>query len=199
MSFIKKLQNKIELGPKFFVTQKIELPIYSFNIKHLIDSDDIKNRCLLLKTDDLGNNKIVKNGWQSPYYFRNTKEFNLFNDLISVIEDKVNTVLNFQKKLFISEIWFVLYRPETTHNIHNHIHPVQKNKYIFSGVYYPVAEEFAAPIIFRDAMDDNSKETEIPIKQDELLIFSSALYHYVPKGTNENLRIAISFNLELSQ
>ena len=197
MSFIKKLQNTIELRPALYVTQKIELPIYSFNIKNLIDSDNVKDRCLSLKTDDLGNQRIVKNGWQSPYYKNNTTEFNLFNDLITIIEDKANTISNLRKQLYVSEFWFVLYGAETSHTIHNHTHPSDKSKYIFSGVYYPTASEFAAPLIFRDKEED-AEETKISITQNNLLLFSSKLYHYVPKGTDENLRIAISFNLEQS-
>ena len=198
MSFIKKLQNKLELSPMTYVTQKIELPIYSFNVKNLIDSDDIKNKCLSLKTNDLGNQRIVKNGWQSPYYPYNSKEFNLFNNLINVIEDKANSITNFQKKLFVSEIWFVLYGAETSHTIHNHVDLADKSRYILSGVYYPTASKFAAPLIFCDK-DESSEETKISISQNDLLLFSSSLYHYVPKDIDKNLRIATSFNLEQSK
>ena len=188
---LKKLQNKIEQQPAYYVNQKIKLPIYVFNLKDEIDADDIIRRAYKLKKDnELSNMKIfVKDGFQTEY-LKNKDEF---VDLCDVIESKVKIVTHLEYK--IREYWFVFYNKGTKHIKHNH--QTSPNMFGLSAVYYPADSENASPIIFEN-WNENMQNEEIKLSpcKNRLILFHSSLYHHVPK-CDETPRIAFSCNLQI--
>jgi hypothetical protein len=199
MSFIDKLKNKLESKrlqeestPAYAITQPITLPIYELNLKGLVDADSIKEKCLINRTGTNHKPTIVRNGWQSPYYYTGSVEFEIFSELIGVIENKLNLIAgirnpNTKYKLMI--FWIVIYGKGTHHEWHSHAHKLE-NFTGYSGVYYPAASDKAEPIEFKN----NDTITSIPVRKDKLLIFPSVLMHRVPACIDSELRIAVSFN-----
>ena len=203
MSFVDKLKNKLEskvlleeiATPAYIITQPVTLPVYELDLKGLVDADSIKEKCLNKHTGTNHKPAIVQNGWQSPYYFTGSNEFEIFSELIKVIEDKLSLITSIQKsntKYKISQFWFVIYGKGTYHNWHCHRGKLG-NFAGYSGVYYPVASDKAEPIEFKN----NDSTISINVKKDKLLIFPSVLMHRVPECTDSELRIAVSFNFQI--
>ena len=199
MSFFDKLKSKSQSAPKYTVTQSVELPIYELDLKNIIDPDTIKEKCLdeFNKSGSKSNKSdIVKDGWQSPYYVRgnNDDKFEVFTELITSVEDKLNSVnalANSKTKLEVNEFWFVIYNKGTSHAWHNHLPKTQLDGFSnFSGVYYPVASDKAEPIEFKN----DNKTLSISVTQHKLLLFPSMLSHRVPKCNDSDLRLSVAFN-----
>ena len=201
MNFANKLKTKLRTisetsEPAYIITQSISLPLYELDLKGLVDSDSIKERCLSRLEKVSHNTKLVKEGWQSPYYVFGTTEFEIFNDLIKIVEDKLNLITDLQKsntksntKYRIDHCWFVIYGEGTYHDWHTHNGKVDHFSG-YSGVYYPAASDAAQPIEF----ENNDSTISIPVTKDKLILFPSVLKHRVPKCTDPDLRIAFSFN-----
>jgi hypothetical protein len=199
MAFFDKLKSKTQAVPKYTVTQSVELPIYELDLKNIIDPDTIKEKCLdeFNKSGSKNNRSdIVKDGWQSPYYRRgnNDDKFEVFNELITAVEDKLNSVnalTNSKTKLEVDHFWFVIYNKGTSHAWHKHLPKTQLHGFPnFSGVYYPVASDKAEPIEFKN----DNKTLSISVTQHKLLLFPSMLYHRVPECNDSDLRISVAFN-----
>mgnify|MGYP000396887544 CR=1 FL=1 len=201
MAFIDKLKSTIQAAPKYTVTQSVKLPIYELDLKNIIDPDTIKEKCLdeFNKSGNKNNRSdLVKDGWQSPYYIRgnNDDKFEVFTELITAVEDKLNSVnalTNSKTKLEVDHFWFVIYNKGTIQEWHNHLPKTQLDGFSnFSGVYYPVASDKAEPIEFKN----DNKTLSISVEQHKLLLFPSMLYHRVPECNDTDLRISVAFNFK---
>jgi hypothetical protein len=201
MSFINKLKSKTQDAPKYIVTIPVRLPIYELNLTNIIDPDTIKEKCLdeFNKSGSKSNKSdIVKDGWQSPYYVKgnNDDKFEVFTELITAVEDKLNSVnalTNSKTKLEVYEFWFVIYYEGTNHAWHNHtfLPKTHLDRFSnFSGVYYPIASDKVESIEFQN----NNKTLSIPVTQHKLLLFPCLLYHRVPECNDSNLKILVAFN-----
>jgi len=199
MSFLDKLKSTIQAAPKYTVTQSVELPIYELNLKNIIDPDTIKEKCLdeFNKSGSESNRTdLVKDGWQSPYYLRgnNDDKFEVFTELITAVEDKLNSVnalTNSKTRLEVNKFWFVIYYKGASHAWHNHLPKTHLDGFSnFSGIYYPVASDKAEPIEF----ENDNKPLSISVTQHKLLLFPSMLYHRVPECNDADLRISVAFN-----
>jgi hypothetical protein len=201
MSFLDKLKSTIQAAPKYTVTQSVELPIYELNLKNIIDPDTIKEKCLdeFNKSGSESNRTdLVKDGWQSPYYLRgnNDDKFEVFTELITAVEDKLNSVnalTNSKTRLEVNKFWFVIYYKGASHAWHNHLPKTHLDGFSnFSGIYYPVASDKAEPIEF----ENDNKPLSISVTQHKLLLFPSMLYHRVPECNDADLRISVAFNFK---
>lgn len=172
--------------PKYFVSQTIRLPIYVFDIGDQIDANIVKNICLESRKNYLtGRPDLVSQGWQSKYFKRT--EGNL-NNLIETVEEKVNiTAGNVYK---VDSYWFVVYNKLGSQKWHDH------GESDISAVYYPEVGLEPSPIIFKN---EPNNDLEIPVSNNKLIIFPSKLQHSVPVNDNNDLRIAIAFNLRMSR
>jgi hypothetical protein len=195
MSFVDKIKNKVQTWkelsvPAHFITQPIPLPLYEIDLNSLIDPNVIAEKCLDTRAGENSKPELVKDGWQSPYYYHDSKEFELFAKLIEVVENKLNDTTSSIKeckvKYHVHHFWFVVYGEGTYHKWHNH----SADHISFSGVYYPIANENAAPIEF----ENENSNLSIPTKTGKLLLFPSVLKHRVPECTSSEVRIAVSFN-----
>ena len=198
MSFVKKLKSKLESSPAYTVTQEIPLPIYESSLKGIIDPESIKERCLAIRDAnevDFSASLILKGAWKSPYYNKGTPDFERFSDLATALEDKLNVIRAYGKsemRFQVSHIWIVIYTEGSLIDWHNHIDTVDSFTRM-TGTYYPVASANAQPIEFKNK-DSKDGVMKIPVTQDKVLIFPSALYHSVSASVDSELRIVVGFN-----
>lgn len=149
-------------------------------------NNKIKNLILdYEKNNPVGMESNVK-AWSSSY--QTHKETDVFSDYLSCISDFsqniYNNMFSLNQEFYLSDFWVSHYKKGDYTKKHNH--GTSFNRNVISGCYYVYVEEGASPIIF---------EGEKPIypQNDNLIIFSSKLYHEVPPTDAE--RIVMSFNL----
>jgi hypothetical protein len=87
-----------------------------------------------------------------------------------------------KENIFITESWLNFSMPNEWHHSHNHT-----NSYI-SGVLYVNVIKSLHNIVFSEINE------VINVSKGDLLLFSSKLFHHVPKNTANDLRISLSFN-----
>lgn len=188
---IQKLKDRLESTPAYFVTQYITCPIFVFDLNNEIDGEKIVERAYDFKKEEYRHtiHQLVTNGFQTiPFAPR---QYNLFTDLIKIIEQKANIATN--SKYTIDHFWFVFSERGTEHAPHNH--NILDKVMPLSAVYYPTDNEGSSPLIFNTFEQGKENEIVIPAKKNRLIIFHSQLYHMVPKCTSDINRISFSCNL----
>jgi hypothetical protein len=173
------------LEPKYFVSQTIRLPIYTFDIVDSVDPILVKDTCLDI-LEQYPNNRpdLVKEGWQSKPFARN--ELSL-GSLCKVVEEKTSVTAGNVYK--IESYWFVVYYNNGSQKWHDH------GDTDISAVYYPHVGNNPSSIIFKNQPTD----LEIPVANNRLIIFPSKLQHCVSANNDNDLRIAVAFNLRMSR
>lgn len=194
---IQKLKNRVETIPKYLVTQKVVFPIYQFDLNGEIDAASIVSRALPFRKSNKESSKpeIVQNGYQTTYI--EESDPTLFADLNQLIENKCKLI--FKQNYKATNYWFIFYEAGSEVLSHNHYNlkkflngDKKFEIYPLSVAYYPLCSEKSSPIIFTN---EHGTDVEIKVKQNTLLIFNSNLVHYVPKSTENNLRLVYSCNL----
>lgn len=172
--------------------------------------EDIDNEALLieiyqLKLEDDGINRSNKNGWHSKVYYDNAPKENL-NKLLIEAGRFGNDVLNFHKlgNHITSIDWWINVSPQYSYNI-LHAHP----KSDLSVVYYPKvdSESSKLSIIRNDAalhtnLFHNHPDYYHYMIQPvvgRLYAFPSYLLHYVQSNMEDDDRVSIAFNLNVSR
>tara|TARA_R100001443_G_C3322147_1_gene170317 strand:+ start:198 stop:965 length:768 start_codon:yes stop_codon:yes gene_type:complete len=120
------------------------------------------------------------------------------------IEEKL---LQFSSKILLSDDQLIITQSWLNKNAkgeshHDHFHPNS----ILSGVWYPQITDDNPPIKFKSEKissislrktgynNFNGQTYYVPVKQGELIIFSSNLSHSVPHNQSNEERISLSFN-----
>jgi hypothetical protein len=172
------------LQPKYFVSQSIRLPIYTFDIVDSVDPILVKDICLGT-LEQYPNNRpdLVKEGWQSKPFARN--ELGL-DTLCKVVEEKTSVTAGNVYK--IESYWFVIYYNNGSQKWHDH------GDSDLSAVYYPEVGNNPSKIIFKNQEQEDLK---ISVNKNKLLIFPSKLVHCVEPNANNELRISVAFNLRM--
>ena len=196
MSFINKLKNKLDKFPSYHVVQPVSLPIYEIDLSSIIDPDVIKTKCLNLVEGTSNPINLVKNGWQSPYYYRDTSDkFEIFSELIDAVENKLNAIdilKSHTSKFRVYEFWFIVSGKNTSHRWHSHV-GIPDHFSDFSGVYYPVTTNNSKPLEFKN----DNQILSIPVKKNKLLLFPSVLMHQVSECADDDLRVSVAFNFTI--
>lgn len=194
---LQKLKDTVESIPKYLVTQKVVFPIYQFDLNGQLDAASIVSRALPFRKSNIETSKpdIVQDGYQTTYI--EESDPTLFLDLNKLIEDKCRSI--FKQNYKATNYWFIFY--ERGSEVLSHSHYNLKSFYAgskkfqiypLSVAYYPLCSDKSSPIIFTN---EHGTDVEIKVKQNTLLIFNSNLVHYVPKSTENNLRLVYSCNL----
>ena len=193
-----KLKNAVETKPKYLVNQKVIFPIYSFDLSGEFDVNAFTEKLLPLKESKDKNHKpeVVVDGYQTKT-FQSTGMVDCVQEINTIIENKSKLV--FDQNYKIKDSWLVFYDEGTEVLPHHHyslksFYEGSKQFLIYpiSFAYYPLCTKKSSPIIFSN-LDGN--DLVIPIEQNTLLIFNSHLMHFVPKSTDDKLRIVYSGNL----
>lgn len=105
-------------------------------------------------------------------------------------------------KIYITQSWINITKKDQSH--HPHKHP---NSFI-SGVLYLKGDDEVITfsksdhkmiqIIPQEWTRYNSNQWKLPVKKNDIVLFSSDLEHYVPKNEKDSMRVSLSFNTFLS-
>jgi len=104
--------------------------------------------------------------------------------------------------IYITQSWINITKKDQSH--HPHKHP---NSFISGVLYLSGDEEIITfsksdhkmiQIIPQEWTRYNSSQWKLPVKKNDIVLFSSDLEHYVPKNEKDNDRISISFNTFIS-
>lgn len=184
----KFLEDRIrkESQPKYFVGQKIQFPIYEFDLTGEVYPDKVLKNIEILTAGDNNKPDLVTNGYQSPYYDKN--KINLFDDLIDAVEKRTSIIG--RRKFYVKNFWFVVLKSSGAQKLHSHSSTDEFfHDSIFSGVYYPLGTN-NTPLIF---LNEN-KELIIEAKPNQFILFDGRLKHRVPEVLNSNNRVSVAFN-----
>ncbi len=182
----KKLSEKLAVEPIVYEkTFEITAQILTFDLSSLIDSNSIIDKILNYKNNYPHSNKSNVKAWHSDYMVH--LRTNDFNELISIVEDRVEKSINNRGKVKVVESWIAAYQKGDKTILHDH------RDQPFSAVYYAKAENDVAPIKF-----DSKDHFSIIPKTGMLICFPGYVPHYVPELTSDQERICIAFNLQIS-
>lgn len=162
----------------------------------------------LMKEDPKGNKKSNSGGWQSKTL--NTPHDDSIKPLLDNIARNIVNVFQHIKlynEKFKINYWINVNNKYNYNQSHDHI----ANNILYSGVYYIKVpsnsggivfenprESFLGTLKFNDYTSENISRYTIPAKENELLLFSSDLKHFVEQNLTEDKddrRISISFNI----
>jgi uncharacterized protein (TIGR02466 family) len=139
-----------------------------------------KNTFILNENEMLDINKFCNDALQT--YFKNV----------------INPITNTSIK--ITQSWLNYTKLNGFH--HEHDHPNS----IISGVFYFSADKSKdiisfrkndykqIQILYKEANDYNTMQTDIKVESGELILFPSNISHYVPQTENSKTRISLAFN-----
>lgn len=125
----------------------------------------------------------------------------LKNALTSHLNNYLNDVMKIDNTLYITNSWLNLTKRNQEHTLHNH------SNSILSGVFYINVSD-SQPLITFNRLDypfllnmkakeyhpANSIEWNIPVFDNDVIIFPSKLNHAVLPNDTDNERISIAFN-----
>lgn len=170
---------------KYYVSQIVRMPIYTFNLADKVDASVIKDICLESRKNAYdGRTDLVREGWQSKYFTRNEGDL---HNLIETVEEKVNiTAGNVYK---VITYWFLVYHKSGSQKWHDH------RDSDISAVYYPEVGTDSSPLVFKN---EPNNDLEIPVENNKLVIFPSKLQHSVPINHSSD-RLSVAFNLKMSR
>jgi len=186
---MKKLKEKLSLikcEPSVTkLTMEIHPSIYSYDFSGIVDPVEITNNILDYKNKNQQSNKTYVNAWHSFWYLH--KETNKFNNIISIVENKITQILKVEGgstgiEAKVAQCWAIIYGKDNFTNRHKHF------DLGFSAVYYSHVEKNPSPLMF-----DNN--ISIVPKANMLVCFPGYVYHSVPKMTEDEHRICLAFNL----
>lgn len=197
---LNKLKFIQSLTPKYKVEQRIEFPIYEFDLQDRLDNDKILK---LIKETPANFEKtklspILLNpgideqhgGYESKYDLYNYPQWEFFVDaIISVVKEIENRLyLDTQIKVdpTFFNLWCTWYNENSGQSMHQHGF---RSKW--AAVYYVQAGDNDAPIVFRN----KDSELKIQPKTGHLLIFPGACWHRVELQKNSSKRIVIAGNI----
>lgn len=192
---LKKLKEKIELQPKYVVTQqhKLNHNIFVFDCNSEIDASYIASICKKYKTDEYKEKETqAVYAWRSDYLMigsRKIPEFdNLFRVTISKVDQiKHNTNFNYYSdySYAVDHYWFAVYHNGDDSKVHSH------GSVDFACVYYASVPENSAPLVIPS--EDNL--ITITPKPGTLVVMPGFCDHMVPKSEHQGERIIVAMNL----
>jgi len=181
-----KSSDVISMFPTF--VWKIQLSIESYGELNTRILDDLNKLRLASPAT------IPGEAWQSNHALHKLKEF---GELISYINDTVNTTLQFLKIGYdafeLTGCWATISTKGAAHRVHSH-----PNNFL-SGVYYVQTQAGADSINFHDPRiqsgiirppvteltAENTDQVVVTVKEGTLLIFPSYLQHSVDPNTSK--------------
>lgn len=138
----------------------------------------------------------------SDKFLLDNKELSRVKDeLTTHLNVYLNKVMNIDNELYITNSWINITHKDQEHKVHNHTNS------ILSGVLYIQVAD-SQPYISFHRMDSpllltmkaseyhaaNSNEWNIPLEDNDVIIFPSKMHHSVAPNRTDNPRISIAFN-----
>lgn len=183
--------NQSELYPLFPTV------VYKNSLSRKLSDSEYK----YINSAELGN-QYLGNTISTSAFFLDDPEL---NELKSLLMEHVNNYLTdimmVDAELYITNSWLNISHFQQQHTLHNH------NNSILSGVFYIKVSDSQPTISFNRMSTPfflhmkakqytmlNSTEWNIPISDNDILIFPSQCFHYVKPNLTHNKRMCIAFN-----
>lgn len=182
---LQRTQNK----PAFYISQEVKFPVFVFDLHNEVDNDKILST-LTVDWDSSNRKELIIEGYQSPYFNRNSTSFYDYSDLIQVVENKVSIIS--RQKYKVDEYWYVIYKKNSRQNWHDHVPKVENPIIGLSGVYYAKIDDKSSPLVF---LTTGNQLYKFYPKQQQLILFDSRLSHCVPENESDDIRVSFAFNL----
>jgi hypothetical protein len=125
----------------------------------------------------------------------------LKKDLMQHVNIYLNEIMMVDAELYMTNSWINVTEHQRQHALHNH------NNSIVSGVFYVNASDSQPSISFNRMVPPfflhmrakqytmfNSMEWNIPIEDNNIIIFPSQCFHFVKPNLTNNPRVSIAFN-----
>jgi uncharacterized protein (TIGR02466 family) len=159
------------------------------------EEKEIIEQCPIVK-QPLGNS--ISNG---SHFLDDVKLSGLKADLIKHISIYAREIMKFDNELYITNSWKNVTVMDEQHIMHNH------SNSIISGVLYLNVSNSQPSISFNRMNSPyllnylpsefnlfNSIEWNVPVDDNDIIIFPSSCYHYVKPNTSNATRLTIAFN-----
>lgn len=170
--------------------------VYRSNIRPLTSTElDILKKQPTYE-QDLGNNTS-----NTPYLLSEIGLEDLSKEIQNHIDNYVKEIMKVSYEVYITNSWINVTQAGEQHMIHCH------SNSILSGVLYISVNDsnpsisfnrMTAPFLLHSAADDynifNSMEWNVPVEDNNIVIFPSTSYHYVKRNKSNNTRISVAFN-----
>lgn len=117
------------------------------------------------------------------------------------IQEYFNSFMNYEFEIYLTNSWCNIAHNTEGQTLHNHANS------IVSGVFYLKVNNSQPSITFVTTVPPfllnmrakkynmfNSLEFDIPVEDNEIILFPSQCFHYVKPNTTSNDRISIAFN-----
>ena len=171
--------------------------VYRTNLARLLTTEEETFlRSCHLSSQELGNkssnNKTLLNEPE-------LKEIKKFIEIH--LQDYQTNIISSDVRLYLTNSWLNITNTGESHLLHNHTNS------IISGVLYLKVEDSQSTISFNRMTPPfllnlnpytfnpfNSIEWNLEIKNYDLILFPSSMYHYVKTNTSDNARISLAFN-----
>ena len=177
---------------KFKLHKLVQLGIYSTVLEDF-DLDYWLKMCYdLKKLEPKSATKSNRGGWHSRSDLHADKNF---WPLVKNIQDKYYPIIDNPAHV-LTGLWINISKYTNWNSPHNHVYfqdsyPYEK----YSGVFYLKVPSDSGTINFQNPLNLNHW-LEIAPEEKMMIIFPSALQHYVKPNQSQEDRISISFNIE---
>lgn len=191
MSFkdnLQKLKQKNELRPKHTIHQTQTLPfeIYTFDLNSEIDSNDIVTLCKSYQQEEFREKATeYVYAWRSDYTNLEHNTMVGFENLFSVVENKIKPIWKLPYTYLIDHYWFAIYDKGDSSEVHHH------GWVDLACVYYAAVPEGSAPLVIPTVGGDIS----ITPKQGMLVVMPGSCEHMVPESEHDGERIIVAMNI----
>lgn len=181
-------------------------PIYIENISDTKNLNNyLESHIVNWAKNDEGIKNSNINGWHSKTNMHLLSEYKPLVDIINHTSNKLFKKENIKGNPIIGNMWANINPKESYNLVHSHANS------IYSGVYYIKTPENCGDLILEDPrpfshfqkiprIDNNEKAQNFksvnykPI-EGRIIIFPSALMHYVGTNLSDDIRISVSFNI----
>ena len=187
------------MNPKLPLQKKTlyEIPLY----RGWIDDSQVDNDFLIKDALDNYDDKVSDDLLHTSNEDNQMPDSDEIINLISIIQNDYYNLTGYETE--IETYWSHIQMPEQSTNLHNH----DMIPRLMSGVYYPhTAPPEAGTLIFNwkdekarwysDGRVTNMQYTEYA-ELGKYLLFPPDLNHYVTRNVTNDVRVSISFNLEI--
>jgi len=187
---LNKLKGATEKIPKYTVnqTQVLSHNIFVFDLSDDIDSRGITELCRSYQTEKFREKKTESvYAWRSEYTLVHDNPMAGFENLFSIVENKVNSIRFEPYTYFVHHYWFAIYGKGDSSTVHNH------RVVDLACVYYASAPKNSAPLI----ITNDTGNISINPKDGMLVVMPGYCNHMVPKSEHEEgERIIVAMNVK---
>ncbi len=171
--------------------------VYRTNLSRSLTTEEEKFlRSCQLSFQELGNKSSNNKTLLNEPQLSNIKKF-----IEAHLEDYQKNIISSDIQLYLTNSWLNVTATNESHLLHNHTNS------IISGVLYLKVEDSQSTISFNRMAPPfllnlspysfnpfNSIEWNLEVKNLDLILFPSSMYHYVKTNTSNNVRISLAFN-----